>query len=543
VPDDHSELVIALVGAVGTDLTMVCAEIAAELSEYQFGTETLRLSSYLAEQAETDFRDLPFDELVWEGMTEGDNLRQRWERGDALALHAVSDIVATREEKSDGYVDFTQEGETEQIPRNLTRFAFILRSLKTPDELETLRSIYGPRLIVIGAYSPYDKRLKHLDDEIQASRKSRDRETWLHTPEALISRDEKEGITGGQALSDTFHRADFFVRAWDRGIAKKDIKRTMEILFGDPFRTPTRDEFGQFQAAGAALRSAELGRQVGAAIAAPNGSVIALGTNEVPRYGGGSFWEGEAGADNRDFAVLKHDSNRKQFDELADAISSEITHDVDALVEELSTGNPEQEALLLQLRNRLAERLPADLRRGGLKDLTEFGRAVHAEMSAISDAVLRGVSVAGATLHTTTFPCHNCARHIIGVGIERIVFIEPYDKSRALTLHDDSLVAEGFEATNKASLEPFVGVAPRRYLEMFDAAARKRLGHIGRRDGDGNAEVLVKASASPVFVDAGLKQLRPELPAYRAKELLALDYFDELSSGGQGQDGSHEGTG
>jgi len=40
----------------------------------------------------------------------------------------------------------------------------------------------------------------------------------------------------------------------------------------------------------------------------------------------------------------------------------------------------------------------------------------------------------------------------------------------------------------------------------------------------------VKKSASPVFADAGLAQFRPELKEYRAKELLALDYFRHYSS-------------
>ena len=59
-------------------------------------------------------------------------------------------------------------------------------------------------------------------------------------------------------------------------------------------------------------------------------------------------------------------------------------------------------------------------------------------MNALLDAGLRGVPVAGATLHSTTFPCHNCARHLIGAGIVRVVFIEPYTKSRAEQLHADS---------------------------------------------------------------------------------------------------------
>ena len=172
--------------------------------------------------------------------------------------------------------------------------------------------------------------------------------------------------------------------------------------------------------------------------------------------------------------------------------------------------------------------LPGELWAGGLKDLTEFGRAVHAEMNALLDAALRGVPVAGATLHSTTFPCHNCARHIIGAGIARVVFIEPYTKSRAERLHADAAtIARTGRDPEKVAFEPFVGVAPRRYLEMFDAAARQRLGHLARKDETGHKHEFVKKQAFPVFVDAGLPQFRPEPREYRIKELLALDHLAE----------------
>ena len=46
-------------------------------------------------------------------------------------------------------------------------------------------------------------------------------------------------------------------------------------------------------AATAALRSAELGRQVGAAICTSDGAVVATGANEVPKAFGGQYWEGD----------------------------------------------------------------------------------------------------------------------------------------------------------------------------------------------------------------------------------------------------------
>ncbi|HEV7774881.1 MAG TPA: deaminase [Conexibacter sp.] len=523
---DQTELFIALVAAVGTDVGLVGDHLQTQLTDYGYTTHLLRLSVYLAEQASEDFRDKPFDESLWDAMTTGDELRRRWDRSDALALHAVSDIVATREQLAEAPAPGQREGE--ELPANLSRHAFIVRSLKTPDELETLRAIYGPRLVVIAAFSPKELRERHLGELIEDSRKSAQRDTWRHKPDELIARDEKEEAERGQDVSGTFHRADFFIRGWDRDVIRADVARTLEILFGSPFRTPTREEYGQFLAAGAALRSAEFGRQVGAAIATADGSVIALGTNEVPKVGGGSVWE-EEGKGNRDFEVGDQDTNRRHFDELAKRLTARVDGHLDELADELGE-SAEVRAALGVLQEKMHAALPDDLRAGGLKDLTEFGRAVHAEMNALLDAARRGAPVAGATLHTTTFPCHNCARHIIGAGIARIVFVEPYAKSRAVDLHDDALTAGSPLGTNgKIRFDAFVGVAPRRYLEMFDAAARERMGHVPRKDASGHRVPFVKLKARPVFADAGLPQFRPEFREYRAKELLALEHFERLA--------------
>jgi len=109
------------------------------------------------------------------------------------------------------------------------------------------------------------------------------------------------------------------------------------------------------------------------------------------------------------------------------------------------------------------------LRNSRVLHLIEFGRSVHAEMAALMDASRRGVSVKGATLFSTTFPCHLCARHIVASGIKRVVYIEPYPKSKVRELHPDSIVVDQQNVTpGYVNFEPFVGVAPRQYLELFE---------------------------------------------------------------------------
>jgi len=106
-----------------------------------------------------------------------------------------------------------------------------------------------------------------------------------------------------------------------------------------------------------------------------------------------------------------------------------------------------------------------------ISDLTEFGRVVHAEMEAILSCSRVGISTVGTSLYCTTFPCHNCAKHIVDAGISRVVYVEPYPKSRALELHSDSISlktsSDGSEENSFVIFEPFTGVGARRFLELF----------------------------------------------------------------------------
>ena len=59
----------------------------------------------------------------------------------------------------------------------------------------------------------------------------------------------------------------------------------------------------------------------------------------------------------------------------------------------------------------------------------ELCRGVHAEINCIIQAAIHGTSIEGSntTLYSTTFPCMNCLKLIIGAGIKRIVYKEGYD--------------------------------------------------------------------------------------------------------------------
>lgn len=56
-------------------------------------------------------------------------------------------------------------------------------------------------------------------------------------------------------------------------------------------------------------------------------------------------------------------------------------------------------------------------------------RTVHAEMNAILQAAKFGISVNGADLYCTMFPCYSCAQAIINVGIVKVNAIHDYQDS------------------------------------------------------------------------------------------------------------------
>jgi dCMP deaminase len=56
----------------------------------------------------------------------------------------------------------------------------------------------------------------------------------------------------------------------------------------------------------------------------------------------------------------------------------------------------------------------------------ELCRGTHGEQNAIIQAATFGVSIKGATLYSTHFPCVLCTKLLINAGVERLVYLEGY---------------------------------------------------------------------------------------------------------------------
>lgn len=447
IKDTHTEeIIIGLCAPIGTNVHHVASQIGEVITEkYGYDFKIIRLSDFIKKHSEEDISNLEgfqkFDSLI----KSGNKLRE--EKGeDILAELAISEIALSRESfKPEGTVKYKSK-----------RICYIIDSIKHIEELQLFRLVYGDLFYFFGVFSIPEIRIKNLENN------------GLKSDEVyqLMNRDSGEEIQFGQKVSDTFIQADFFLRI-DQSTSSIPIKigKFLSLIFASDVVTPTTHETAMYMAAAAAGNSACLSRQVGASITDKDGEIVSVGWNDVPKVNGGVYQPEDGKLDHR---CINMDGGKCFNDEEKVIIREQ-------LVEELIAKK------IIQKDQK--ERVVTIIRNSRIKELIEFSRAVHAEMLAIIHGCQKsGDRVKGGRLYTTTYPCHNCARHIVTAGIREIYYIEPYRKSLAIKLHNDSLT-EDESNKEKVRILMYDGVSPRRYLDFFKATgARKQDGKIKKVD-------------------------------------------------------------
>jgi deoxycytidylate deaminase len=449
-----SEIIIGLVGAIGTNMGEVTSVFSDRLQLVGYAVHVIKVSSAIIPKLTT---------VNLEGAGEAARIRAYMDAGDRIREKTIKYENGKPIEWDYGILANGAAAEIASIRgvnggRELKRTAFIIDSLKHPDEIHRLRQIYPRGFYLIGVHPDEAVRTAFLKQKGVAD----------GDIDQLVDRDADEYLKHGQRVNDAFHLSDFFVRQDNDALKfKGSVIRIFDILFGSLYTTPTFDEFAMFLAFTASLRSADLSRQVGAVVAR-GAEILGTGANDCPKYGGGLYWpelsseshQIEDKADGRDYR-RGEDSNKIEQRKIIEGIIDKAT---EAGIDPV----------------KLAEALKVSR----IKDLTEYGRVVHAEMEALMSCARNNVSTRGTWLFCTTFPCHNCAKHIIAAGVSRVVYIEPYQKSKAVEFHSDA-ISVGFQpAKDTVHFEPFVGVGPRRFFDLFSMSLGAGY-PIERKDDDG----------------------------------------------------------
>lgn len=434
------------------------------LAEFGYHAHVIKLSQEILDSQPINPKEDPFQRMK-RLMDRGNAMRQISGDYGVLALAAIQSIKELKDKKGKKISQggkMSEQSETEAAAggqpeeADPSGHAFIVSSLKHPQEVEELREIYSSSFFLVAINESEDQRranLVHAKD-LRGS-----------DADELIRRDEGEDEPFGQHTRDVFEMADIHltlnpivptgskksndIEALLTQQVDRQVSRILNLIFGNPFVTPTFDEYAMFMAYASGLRSADLSRQTGAVITTPLKEIVATGANEVPQCGGGQYWP--------DPETYEDTPGGRDYTKGEDANRTERARIVEEIVRLFKYNEVSEE--------KEKEEIRQSLLRSSIKYLTEYSRPVHAEMSAIIACARSGISLNGATLYCSTFPCHNCAKHIINAGIQRVVFIEPYPKSKTMKLYSDSATIT--REKDKVSFEEFVGIGPRRFFDLF----------------------------------------------------------------------------
>lgn len=488
--EHYPELVFGIVGPLGCDLNTVQTALNWALSSVGYESHSINL---------TDRVTLLYEQLVGKPFQhEANTIAGKIELGTALRSGLKSNRVFASEAIRRIKTIRPSSGDSETPP---PRIAYVIRQFKRPEEVHLLSEIYGDGFIQVSVTESYDSRLENLVTLLRRQDRGKTVSEAKGEAIALIERDEEEKDTAyGQLVSETFPLGDVFISSENKSECERTTSRFIQALFGKNDISPTKDEVGAYFAKSASFRSVDLSRQVGATIVTQNGEIISTGFNDVPKPLGGQYWE-EDEHKYRDidigFEANKDETDRILYDLLSKLQEAKIISD-DQSVSDL-LGN---EDLVRRLKDSRVSRI------------TEYGRMVHAEMSAITEAARLGRSLKDAIMYVTTFPCHNCAKHIIASGIKRIVYIEPYSKSLTNYLYQRH-ITDGGDHSDRVIFKHFTGIAPKRYQSIFEKTGK-------RRSADGKVQIWYEGKRAP----------RVRLPSeYLYSEDHAVAELIKLSSG------------
>ncbi len=427
------ELIIGLCGASGSGVKTLKEKLIIKLKACNYHVFHIRISDLMAETmpaAEaSDLKRLEGYEHFIQLQNLGNALRNK--HGNVINSELViRQIQVIRTANLNSGIFKGGAG------KSTSKIAYIVDQLKHPDEVDLFREVYRNNFYLIGLVRTINERVINLKKDFLDD----------HQIAEIIRRDRRSEYKYGQHVEETLQRADYFIKNINNEQIKKSIARFIDLIHGANNVSPSQDETGMFTASSAALRSACLSRQVGAAIMDDNCNILSTGCNDVPAAGGG-LYSCESKSDKRCY-----NNDGCHSDMHKDLVRREIEA-VIALSDPL----------------RAAELAKQIMKTKKIKSLIEYSRAIHAEMDAITTmARLANSSTVGKTLYCTTYPCHNCARHIVAAGLKRVVYIEPYAKSLAEDLHGDSIAhADSTDKLKKVIFENFEGTAPGRYTKFF----------------------------------------------------------------------------
>lgn len=325
--------------------------------------------------------------------------------------------------------------------KKIRKSPIVIDGIRNFNEIDAFRRAFT-RFYLVALYAEKENRQKRAKQSYGEYWAEFDRDD---------KRDQNEDIFWGQTVSKCVDEADYVFcnneqrfRMTTKGEEKPDeseVEKILEtqaeeflpLMLGKQGRSPTPEELQMAAAYALSNASSCEKRHVGAVITIPSEGrnlPISMGFNENPsgiptcRESGGCFKDNDL------------ESYFKSWETL---YCPECGTKLDSPTVRTQCGKCHASLKSLLRPNR------------GLEICT----AIHAEERAIR--TLGDRTAKGGTLYVTTFPCFQCARLVLDVGIKRIVYVEAYPGAHARKLLDN----------NGCKAEPFSGFTARAFFRVF----------------------------------------------------------------------------
>ena len=252
-----NELIFAVVGPVGSGTSEIAETLDTLLRSKDYEATILKASTVIEEHAKRMNRSIEVHKNIERSQAlqdAGDFLRKTFNDNAAVAIGLVDLIRTTRAGKQG--VDLVKR--TPVVPDGKKR-AYILDSIRHPQEVALLRRVYQEAFCLIGVFCQEDERLRRLRDK-KYSHASLDR------IKRVMQRDENAPEAHGQKVSEAFHLSDYFVDNTVSRFGQKDeenpdwdlmdqLGRLVDILTRSRIVRPWPNDTGMFHAYGARMQS------------------------------------------------------------------------------------------------------------------------------------------------------------------------------------------------------------------------------------------------------------------------------------------------
>jgi cytidine deaminase len=216
------ELIFGLIGALGTDILAVEGVIRDRVTQFGYSVpETIKLTDLFGALSDSRFASVQHGSTkasIEAKMDAGNLLRQITERGEAMAMLGINRIRVIR---------------AAQVAVNggsPAKTAFIVNSLKHPNEVRSLRRIYGSAFVAVAIYGERAARILATQVRLADFHGSGEPSRYEADAVKLVNRDQDEQLNPyGQHVGEAFALADVVVAA----SLGRDLKQSTERFLDD----------------------------------------------------------------------------------------------------------------------------------------------------------------------------------------------------------------------------------------------------------------------------------------------------------------------